>query len=127
MGFGFAYFAWVLLYLQRLGIARCLLLLLLLRPPMPSAYDDVMGFFLFQRISLVEVAGPKQQALISLSDKRDVGFLAKGLVDLGYNRVFCFLCFFIVRRETQCGSMSSQFSVLSIAVVSPVSSTQFMI
>jgi hypothetical protein len=31
---------------------------------------------------------PKQQALISLSDKRDVGFLAKGLVDLGYNRVF---------------------------------------
>jgi hypothetical protein len=54
----------------------------------PSACDDVMGFSLFQRISLVEVAGPKQQALISLSDKRDVGFLAKGLVDLGYNRVF---------------------------------------
>ncbi len=55
---------------------------------MPSACDDVIGFFLFQRISLVEVAGPRQQALISLSDKRDVGFLAKGLIDLGYNRVF---------------------------------------
>ncbi len=64
------------------------LVVVVVRPPVPSACDDVMGFFLFQRISLVEVAGPKQQALISLSDKRDVGFLAKGLVDLGYNRVF---------------------------------------
>jgi hypothetical protein len=36
------------------------------------------------------VAGLKQ-ALISLSDKRDVDYLAKGLVDLGYySSFFCF-------------------------------------